>query len=344
VNKKISIILTFFLLVSQIYWLPSIDKISLDIVKIISLTIFFFSIVTKEYFLREKNIFLILILLLIFTINFDYGMKFYMIFSFYAFSSQKEEVKLNSNLLLLLSIIIFTPSLSYFFNFFSDFYEPFKYFETHYNWLSFYEVGFSGLSTGYGYSITFILSLLLNHYKGRFLFPIVFFGLMASYLTGSFLSIIFSIIVIISHFKKIKVYLILIIFIVSFFLIGKDMFYELGNNRFEMYDYFDRINFLELVFFGNENLLLLDNDLKFHNGYLSLIIETGVMGSLIVIFILIMVFQNLKVSKGLVTPLFIFFMYNLFEPSNVFGNWGSLVPLWWYITNTKTRHVRNTLQ
>lgn len=341
-NKKTSIILTFFLLLSQIYWFPSINKTSFDFVKIITLTIFLFTIVTKEYFLREKNIFLILILILIFILNFEYGMKLYLIFIFYAFSLQKENVKLNSNLLLALSIIIFTPSLSYFFNYFSDFYVPFKYFDTHYKWLNFYEVGFSGVSTAYGYSITFNLALLLDYYKGRFLFLIVCFGLIASYLSGSLLSILFSILLIISHFKKIKVYYLLLMLISAILLIDIDVIYELGNNRFEMYDYLFDSNLLELLFIGNENLLLLD-DLKFHNGYLSLIVEAGVIGSIISISILIIVFKNLKASKGLVTPLFIFFIYNFFEPSNVFGNWASLVPLWWYLTNTKIKHVRNTL-
>ena len=91
---------------------------------------------------------------------------------------------------------------------------------------------------------------------------------------------------------------------------------------------------------GNQDLLVNDDGIKFHNGYITTIMEFGFFGFLIVFFIVQHVFKDLKRNNWFVTPLTIIFIFNMFEPSNVFGNWGSLIPLWWFLFNSKN-YVRN---
>ncbi|MEC9303165.1 MAG: hypothetical protein VYD59_01845 [Bacteroidota bacterium] len=246
--------------------------------------------------------------------------------------------------MIFLSFLFIFPSFSYFFPLVSNIYEPFLYYETHYNWIEFFEVGFSGVSTQYGYAIIFIISLLLLYYKGPYLKLILALFFIASYNSGSLLSLIFSSLLILNHYIKIKIYLFLPLTILVLSFLSIDQIYELGNQRFDMYNIFSSTNWFYLLIGGDNSLMKID-DLTFHNSYLTLIFSYGLVGTLLVLYIIKSVYKDVIRNDNSVTVLLIFFTYNLFEPSNIFGNWSTIIPFWWHFFNSKKplQNVRNII-
>lgn len=328
-----------FLFISQIYWLPEISKYPLDVLKFILILLLYY---VETNLLRDKrgNMILLTVLGLISLYDFNLGLKILLILVLYLNSKSQFNFKVDGKVLIFFSVLIFFPSLSYFFPNLEKIYVPSKYYDTHYYWLNFYNVGFSGVSTAYGYTVLFTLCLILYNYQGKFKIYLWAFALLASFLSGSLLSIIFSLSAVINFYFKVKIYFYLLFILIFIGFASTEFIFELANQRFEMYDIFQKLDIFYLIFEGNQDLLFNDDGLKFHNGYVTTIMEFGFFGFLIVFYIVHQVFKDLKRNNWFVTPLTIFFIFNMFEPSNIFGNWASLIPIWWFLFNSKN-YVRN---
>ena len=152
--------------------------------------------------------------------------------------------------------------------------------------------------------------------------------------------------IILISIKKIKLLFLLIIIFITQYFITTEQFYHLGNSRFEMYNMLGDINWLNTIIGGNRNLTFQfgTQDLLFHNGFLTFIFDYGLLALITIILIFKLVYDDLKRRNYYISILTIFFIYNLFEPSNIFGNWGSIVPFWWFLFNAnKSNNVRYSL-
>ena len=237
-HKIIPIIFTLFLYTSQIYWLPFAEKDQLDILKILLLSVTFFLTILFFIKINRKdtilNLSLLFFILIIIFLNFDLGIKLFLIYCLYLIS--RLDFKLNKYLIFILTIFFLLPSFSYFFSELGNYYIPYKHFDTHFAWNEFYEVGFGWLSTGYGYSLAFITAIVTFYFDGKLKLPLQILCCFASFCSGSLLSITFVLFIILIFIKKIKLLFLLIIIFITQYFITTEQFYHLGNSRFEMYN------------------------------------------------------------------------------------------------------------
>ena len=89
-HKIIPIIFTLFLYTSQIYWLPFAEKDQLDILKILLLSVTFFLTILFFIKINRKdtilNLSLLFFIAIIIFLNFDLGIKLFLIYCLYLIS------------------------------------------------------------------------------------------------------------------------------------------------------------------------------------------------------------------------------------------------------------------
>ena len=125
-------------------------------------------------------------------------------------------------------------------------------------------------------------------------------------------------------------------------VVPKDTLLELGNSRFEQYPELLKIDWVYVLFSGRDNEII--NEHKFHNGFLSTIIEYGLFGVVVVAYATREIWRNLSKYGMLNNTFILIVLYNCFEPSNIFGNWSSLIPFWFIFFIQKQAAARSQQQ
>jgi hypothetical protein len=328
-----------WVILTQFYWLPGVQTGQLLVLKFLG-----FLIILGHAVKNSKNFKLTVALLLgavatsLFSIDLASKLLLLWVIREMARSSMAEHAFQPPLWLVALFLL---PSLGYILPQINDLYNPQQYFETHYRWLNIWQFGWNGVSTGYGYSLFFILTQTWEKPPSKVKSFFILWILTAVILTGSSLAFLFSGLFIVTRYVRLSLFLELFLLGTFLTILPKDVLLEAGNSRFEQYPELLKLDWGALLTSGTTEDQLLG--LKLHNGYLSVIIEYGLLGVAMLIYISRNVLRNLSTRGVLHNVFFLFLCYNLFEPSNIFGNWSSLIPFWWnFFYQKNVRHSLDT--
>lgn len=326
-----------WVILTQFYWLPGIPTGQLLAIKFLGfLIILGFVVKNSKNFNITLAVMLAVAAVSLFSIDLASKLLLLWVLREMASSSLAEDGLKPPMGLIVLFIL---PSLGYIIPQIENFHNPQHYFETHYRWLDIWEFGWNGVSTGYGYSLFFVLTQLWARPPSKIRSLLIVWTLTALSLTGSSLALLFSGLFLVTRYFRFSLFIEFITLGFFLILLPKDFLLEAGNSRFEQYPELMKLDWGALLTSGTTNDKLLG--LKLHNGYLSVVIEYGLLGAALIFYISRDVVRNLS-TQGILGNVFVlFFCYNLFEPSNIFGNWSSLIPFWWYFFYQ--RNVRNSL-
>lgn len=328
-----------WVILTQFYWLPGVQTGQLLVLKFIG-----FLFILGHTVKNSKNFKLALAVLLgvvaISLFSIDLASKFLLLWVLKEMArSSLAEHALRPPLWLVALFLL--PSLGYILPQIENLHNPQQYFDTHYHWLNIWQFGWNGVSTGYGYSLFFVLTQTWEQPPSKVRNFFILWILTAVSLTGSSLAFLFSGLFVVTRFARLSLPLELISLGTFLAFLPKEVLLEAGNSRFEQYPELFKLDWGGLLTYGTTNDKLLG--LKLHNGYLSVIIEYGFLGVALLVYISRNVFRNLS-TRGVLGNVFILFLcYNLFEPSNIFGNWSSLIPFWWnFFYQKNVRHSLDT--
>lgn len=323
-----------WLIFCQFYWFPGIDLLVINGLKYLG-AIFLF---LNSYGLRDgkKPRMLHMFVIVVFcVINFKLGAQVFLIFLLYYYSHSIRTYGLGKIELVLL-LVFLLPSWSFIFKAIGNLYIPYLHFDVHYDWIKFHEIGFSGVSTGYGYSLFFLLYLFLYSYEGYYKKTLLILIGIAVLLSGSLLSILASSLLVVGGLLRLPISIWISIFGFGAMFLGRDTIVLLANERFEQYPILFSLDLKEALVLGSDDFVY--GDLSLHNGFINVILDYGLFGLFLVIVLIRNVFKEV-VRKGLLMiPVFIVTLYNCFEPSNILGNWVSIIPFWLIYFNKDVRY------
>ena len=331
---------SIWIVLTQIYWLPGLPTAAMTAVKFSGFVVFVLHTFwnSREF---KSNIPVLLLISSSALVSLDVFSKLLLIWTIGSMI-RVHNSKTFVDIPLPLVGLFLLPSLGYVVPWIRTIPVPLQYFETHYRWLDFWEYGWNGVSTGYGYSLFFLLTQLWQKERSKARTFLVCWTAFAVVLTGSALSLVFSSLFLFTRFFRFSLFIEAAALVAMIAVVPRDTLLDLGNSRFEQYPELLKIDWVDVLFSGRENEII--NEHKFHNGFLSTIIEYGLFGVVVVAYATRGIWRNLSKHGMLNNTFILIVLYNFFEPSNIFGNWSSLIPFWFIFFIQKQAFARSQQQ